>query len=744
MRVLELEGVSALASLLIDVDLLGDKAVQFGSPDMLILNSGGPVSELAKNSILSGPCNTRVIIRQPNSFKNSHANNALEGKITLNPDNSPITAEIEEWKHGCWYHSDIISANDLGDLLNRLQQLTPDINFQINHRELPNGPFWAGAISYDMVQWTQPISLQHIPHENEVLTVLWLVENFVVHAKEQQHYSIFGNDIEWVQAVQSIIENEHVSIRLSPQPVNNHQELSSLDDTQHLECIHKITNSIADGMFYQVNLGRFWSGRLVESPLTIFQRLVIENPAPFAAYVEAKDLGLAIVSSSPETLLRCDNRMVSTAPIKGTITRGKNTIEDNLLKNSMAHDVKERSEHRMLVDLMRNDLSQICQVGSVNIAEFGIESYTNVHHLVSHIAGNLLPQYTCGDALNAVFPGGSITGCPRTMVCAAIDQIEGTNRSFWTGSVGWHDPHNDKCSWNILIRTLEARKRGKIWDGVVGAGGGITIRSEPELEVAEAIWKSQALRKACGWLEHEFNVTNTGRLQRTELEIEQQFAFNNCGEVLFLDDLANQQAELTDKVLVVDNLDSFTLNIAHAIAGIGQDVRIISGRSSYSTENIGEIIDIISKNSPSHIILGPGPGIPDDSPLTMELAELSLNETLNMPVLGICLGHQALGLVDGYELIRDPHGAIHGTPVMCQNDGSGLFLDKAAVAQYVRYNSLILTEKCESNLIQNIRDSHGSIMGLRHPRLPIHGIQFHPESIGSENGIEIISAFLKL
>ena len=145
-------------------------------------------------------------------------------------------------------------------------------------------------------------------------------------------------------------------------------------------------------MFYQVNFGRFWSGRLVEHPLTIYQRLTVTNPAPFSAYVEAVDLGLAIVSSSPETLLRCNNRFVSSAPIKGTVTRGANKSEDLAMVASMIADIKERSEHRMLVDLMRNDLSSICKVGTVNIAQFDVESYANVHHLVSHIKGELLDE----------------------------------------------------------------------------------------------------------------------------------------------------------------------------------------------------------------------------------------------------------------------------------------------------------------------------------------------------------------
>ena len=499
-------------------------------------------------------------------------------------------------------------------------------------------------------------------------------------------------------------------------------------------------------MFYQVNFGRFWSGKLVEHPLTIFQRLTISNPAPFSAYIEAVDLGLAIVSSSPETLLRCNDRILSTAPIKGTVTRGANKSEDLAMIASMIADIKERSEHRMLVDLMRNDLSSICKVGSVNVAKFDVESYANVHHLVSHIEGVLLDDKTSGDALGAIFPGGSITGCPRTMVCAAINQIETSNRSFWTGSIGWFEPHSDNCSWNILIRTLEAKKIGKQWHGTVGAGGGITIRSEATMEVAESVWKSQAIRKACGWLKPDFDVTNTGRLETTALEIENTFKFANCGEVYTIADLNLEGEKLENNVIIIDNLDSFTLNIAHVIAGLGHDVCVLNGRDAKSDgyADSSVLLEIFNKYHPSHIVLGPGPGKPEDSKITMKIAQLANDGVLNLPVLGVCLGHQALGLVGGYRLIKDPNGAVHGAPVTCQSDGSGLFASSNKSNQFVRYNSLIITGEGNTELIPNVYDEYGSIMGLRHCSRPIHGVQFHPESIGSINGIEIITAFLAL
>ena len=745
MRVLELDGASALASILIDAKLLGAGAIKYGSPDLVLFDSGGPASHLARNSILCGPSNTRIVIRQSSNKTCEKHNNALEGQIELIDEKPVLTAETEEWKHGCWYHSNIISAAGLGDLMNKLKQLTPCHDFVDARGNLPSGAFWAGSIAYDMVQFTQPISFEKSPKDNDVLAIFWLIENYVIRAVENGEYTVYGTDEQWVEAVKQIVDEEKITVTLPLQLENNNQEMSSINDEQHRNSIQEIKDSIANGMFYQVNFGRFWSGRLVEHPLTIYQRLTVTNPAPFSAYVEAVDLGLAIVSSSPETLLRCNNRFVSSAPIKGTVTRGANKSEDLAMVASMIADVKERSEHRMLVDLMRNDLSSICKVGTVNIAQFDVESYANVHHLVSHIKGELLDEKTSGDALDAIFPGGSITGCPRTMVCAAIDQVEHSNRSFWTGSVGWFDPHSDNCSWNILIRTLEAHKKGNRWEGVVGAGGGITIRSDPDLEVAESIWKSQAIRKACGWLKPDFDLTNSGQLETTALDIENSFNFTNCGSVTMLDDLDSNQ--IKNNVMIIDNLDSFTLNIAHVIAGLGHDVCVVNGRDvkfeDYTESNL--LVDYFREHAPSHIVLGPGPGKPQDSKLTMKVAQLAIDGLLNVPLLGVCLGHQAIGLVDGYQLIKDPNGAVHGTPVTCQSDGSGLFASSTSKSsQFVRYNSLIVAGEGKNKLIPNVYDENGSIMGLRHKTKPIHGVQFHPESIGSVNGIEIIMSFLAL
>ena len=172
---------------------------------------------------------------------------------------------------------------------------------------------------------------------------------------------------------------------------------------------------------------------------------------------------------------------------------------------------------------------------------------------------------------------------------------------------------------------------------------------------------------------------------------------------------------------------------------------IINGRKQ---DNLGgseqlenELKQYLETLSPSHIILGPGPGRPDESEITMKLATMALNGEISIPILGICLGHQALGLVDGYDLSKDPYGAIHGAPVPCLTDGSGLFEGLEDISTFVRYNSLCLESRAEKCMKVNARDKNGSILGIYHESLPIYGIQFHPESIGSPKGDLILSNF---
>jgi len=642
-------------------DLLNSKG-----EDRILLLSGGPKSHLARSSMFAKGMTTRVVITQP-AIKAQSKHSPLKGETKLTTVQFPMQGSIQKFTENGWTVTNLINAKSLENLFRLLKPQTPV------------GSVWAGALAYDLVQWTQPISLQYPPKEGEILAVLWLVD-------------------EWLEG--------EVDYPELTEPIRMDGEVSSQNDEEHAQIVQKIKNSITAGELYQLNFGRTWEGPLGEDPADIFHRLAVNNPAPFSGYIEAADLGIALASSSPEILLETNQGSVMTAPIKGTRPRGSDADQESLLRRDLVHDQKERAEHRMLVDLERNDLGIVSKPGTVHQSRFDVEAYSNVQHLVSQVKGTLEDGKDGIDALQALFPGGSITGCPKTVVCAAIDELEKRPRSFWTGSMGWIDLHTGDSTWNIMIRTLEARYTPSGWCGKVVAGGGITIESNPESEVAEAIWKAAALRRACGWLTPDSRPIPKGELGIYPLYLEQQQYVS--------------EEKFSLSIAFIDNLDSFSHNIIHALQTLGCDVEVLDGR--------GEIVDF----DHDAIIIGPGPGRPEISPLSMHAAKL------DTPILGICLGHQAIGVTRGMDLIESPLGAVHGVPSSVISNGKGLLLQGKHVM--TRYNSLILSGK--GNLQVTAYDETGTLpMEIRDGNT--YGVQFHPESIGSDGGMEVIAEFLR-
>ena len=726
--------------------LIGNMAFRHGSPDQIMLISGGPKSHLAKWSMFAAPPKMRAVIRQPSrsSMPAAAPHSPIAGNISLIEEKCDLRAEIEEWKHGSWYHSVTLVASNVADLLNKLQPITPQQPFfHPTCNGMPNNPFWSGAMAYDMMQWTQPLLLQHPPQEGNLLSILWLVEGGVLHERNNDDIRVFGSNSSWAKLAAEAL------LSLTPHMVTNtpesRHETTTHSNEIHMANIERVKEGIVAGQVYQVNVGKHWQGP-IGHPLEVFKHLTQSNPAPYSVYIEAEDIGFALASSSPESLLDCDEQHIRTSPIKGTCLQGSTPKQAAALRNAMIEDEKERAEHRMLVDLMRNDLSSVCEVGSVEINRFDVEVYSNVQHLVSHITGKFRPEQNGKTAFQSIFPGGSITGCPRTMVCAVIDELEQHPRSFWTGSAGWVDVHSGASSWNILIRTLEAHKTSTGWNGSIGAGGGITIASDAAKEVSEAIWKGAALRVAAGWMECDDENVPRGDLEIHPInhqEIQQKE--DRYASVQTLQQCIERGSSCG--VLFIDNLDSFSLNVADAIAQSGHDVTVLSGRSQKAEmwSEPSALFDLLERLQPTHIVLGPGPGTPEDVPLTLALAHHALAGQLVVPILGVCLGHQALALADGMMVIPSPNGPVHGVPVQIEHDATGIFENSKSPSAYTRYNSLIVKEQTNHSLIINAREVGSSlIMGFHHPTFPVHGIQFHPESIGSPEGRALIREFLRI
>ena len=266
--------------------------------------------------------------------------------------------------------------------------------------------------------------------------------------------------------------------------------LSSLTRSAYLERVARVQEHIARGDIYQANLSQRFR---VEAPLdglALYGHLRRISPAPFAGYLRAG--GIEIVSSSPERLLAVDGRRASTRPIAGTRPRSGDPAADRALAAELMLSEKERAEHLMLVDLARNDLGQVAEVGSVQVDELMVaEEYSHVRHIVSEVSARLAPGRDALDALRALFPGGTITGVPKRRCMEILDVLEPVPRGFYTGAL-FYLTRSGRLDANILIRSAV------VHDGTVTfhAGGGIVADSVPEREYEETLHKAEALRLA--------------------------------------------------------------------------------------------------------------------------------------------------------------------------------------------------------------------------------------------------------
>lgn len=262
---------------------------------------------------------------------------------------------------------------------------------------------------------------------------------------------------------------------------------------QFTRAVERIKRYITEGDVFQVNLSRLWhtalpAGTDIDALASaLYARLRRVNPAPFAGL--ARLPGGSIVSSSPERLVRVQGDRVETRPIAGTRPRGRDAAGDAGLSAELLAHPKERAEHIMLIDLERNDLGRLCRPGTVEVDELMVlESYAHVHHIVSNVRGRLRAGWTPGEVIRAVFPGGTITGCPKVRCMAIIAELEAEARGAYTGSMGYLN-RDGSLDLNILIRTLS------VCTGALSlrAGAGIVADSEPGHELAETRAKARGL-----------------------------------------------------------------------------------------------------------------------------------------------------------------------------------------------------------------------------------------------------------
>ncbi|OGI38020.1 MAG: aminodeoxychorismate synthase, component I [Candidatus Muproteobacteria bacterium RBG_16_62_13] len=378
-----------------------------------------------------------------------------------------------------------------GDFLETFDRLWSRERVPEGQRDLPFTGGWFVFLGYELAMSIEP-AVGELPVDPQwpIATAVRIPAAIIYDHQAEQAWLVCEKSHEHLLAP---MQADLASPALPPEESIALSECNEEEPARFLDGVRRVLDYIRAGDVFQVNLSRVWNARLERAlpAWKLYQRLRQTNPAPFAGLVTLSH-GQGIISSSPERLVSVTGQRVSTRPIAGTHPRGKDSVEDRALAGQLLKHPKERAEHIMLIDLERNDLGRICRPGSVRVDELmSLETYRHVHHIVSEVAGLLRDGVTPGEVIRAVFPGGTITGCPKVRCMQIIRELEAAPRAAYTGSMGYVN-RDGSMDLNILIRTLWQREDRIQWR----AGAGIVADSNPERELNETRVKARGLQAA--------------------------------------------------------------------------------------------------------------------------------------------------------------------------------------------------------------------------------------------------------
>ena len=372
--------------------------------------------------------------------------------------------------------------------LAELDQATKVSALQNDSCSLPFCGGWFVYLGYETVQGIEPtLQCSDYPHHFPVAFAAYCPACIIVDHKQGKTYCVAEEDNS--DLVRKMMEDVRSSMFTSEPGVSLPSLVTEEDDaSQYLQGVTRIIEYIRAGDVFQVNLSRAWQLMANESinAAALFRALSKSNPAPFACLVRHR-LG-NIISSSPERLVRLTGDHIETRPIAGTRPRTHDDRDVRWL-HELRTDDKERAEHIMLIDLERNDLGRVCVPGSIEVDELmTLESYAHVHHIVSNVSGKKRSDVSPIDIIRAVFPGGTITGCPKVRCMEILNELEETGRGPYTGSVGYISNHGH-MDFNILIRTIFHQDQQLNFR----AGAGIVADSIPANELMETRHKAKGM-----------------------------------------------------------------------------------------------------------------------------------------------------------------------------------------------------------------------------------------------------------
>ena len=379
------------------------------------------------------------------------------------------------------------------DGLERLRMIMAEYRFE-NTSKIPFIGGAVGFIAYDYGRQIETIPV--LTEDDRSLPDMYfgLYDGIVALNQETGMLSLIALGIRddsdrVIEELQTIVETDVVTSLVRPLPRCGAWE-QNLEHTAYLEAVKQVKNYIASGDVYQVNLSQRVRCRFEGCPIQLYQALRTSNPGPYSAFINCEQF--VLLSTSPEQLLRKRGREIETRPIKGTRPRGKTAREDMHNATVLQNSEKDRAELLMIVDLERNDLGRVAEVGSVRVEQlYHLEHYASVIHQIAVVKARLAAGKDVFDCIRALFPGGSITGAPKVRAMEIIEELEPTRRGVYTGSIGYIGFDGD-AEFNIAIRSLHLKEGYLDYQ----AGSGIVWDSQPEDEYQETQDKGRAIREA--------------------------------------------------------------------------------------------------------------------------------------------------------------------------------------------------------------------------------------------------------
>lgn len=352
---------------------------------------------------------------------------------------------------------------------------------------LKQNPWCFITVSYDLKNKITGLSSENPDHLGWPLLTLVAPEN-VISLDHSGSIKVYARDEQ--ELVNSILSAKQID-RPVPKTAYS-REIASMSREDHHRKVEYIKEQIAEGNLYEMNLcmENILEEFSTNDAFGIYEDLVKTSPTPFSAYVKLGSQHL--ICASPERFITRKNDRIYSQPIKGTSRRYEDEQQDLISRLHLANSIKERAEHIMIVDLVRNDLSKICNTGTVRVDElFGIYGFKQVNQMISTVSGELQGNVDLVDCLLATFPMGSMTGAPKHITMQYIDQVETASRGWYSGSVGYQEPGGD-FDLNVVIRSLAYDSDKHL--AKYSVGGAITYDSDPEAEYEECLLKALAIR----------------------------------------------------------------------------------------------------------------------------------------------------------------------------------------------------------------------------------------------------------